>query len=122
VLILLVDDSDQFASIYKRMLDRSGYPTEVAASGEAALDAVALLKPDLVIVDLDLPDMDGIEFTRRARAIGYEGPFIEASGWLEQYKNGLSEANFAAELQKPFRLDDLVQAVIRIGLLPAEPS
>jgi DNA-binding NarL/FixJ family response regulator len=68
--VLLVDDNQEFLKILARLL--AAYP-EVdvvgsARSGREALDQVALLHPDLVLVDLVMPDMDGLETTRRIKA------------------------------------------------------
>ncbi len=66
--ILVVDDEPQIADLLRSYLQREGFTVEQAADGEAALSAVSRLRPDLVILDLMLPRVDGREVCRRIRA------------------------------------------------------
>ncbi|MFW6116031.1 MAG: response regulator [Chloroflexota bacterium] len=66
--ILIVDDDLQMLKLVGLVLDRSGYQIAVARSGQQALEKVRTEQPDLVILDIALPDMDGYEVTRRLRA------------------------------------------------------
>ena len=65
--ILVVEDESAIVDIVCRALRRHGYETESAGDGDAALDKAATLRPDLVILDLMLPKMDGWEVCRRLR-------------------------------------------------------
>ncbi len=64
--LLLVDDSPDVATLVKWLTRRTGQTLTVAASGEAGLEVLAAESFDLVLVDINLPGMDGIEFSRRA--------------------------------------------------------
>jgi DNA-binding response OmpR family regulator len=70
--VLVVDDEPTIAEIVSRYLERAGYRTEVAADGVQALAAVANQRPDLVVLDLMLPGIDGLEVMRRMREQGPE--------------------------------------------------
>jgi DNA-binding response OmpR family regulator len=68
--VLVVDDEPTITEILSRYLGRAGYRTHVAASGAAALAAAARQPPDLVVLDLLLPGIDGLEVMRRLRDHG----------------------------------------------------
>src|SRR6201996_2717707 len=65
--VLVVDDEPTIAEVVARYLNRAGYTTRVAANGREALDAAAAQRPDLVVLDLMLPGIDGLEVMRRLR-------------------------------------------------------
>ncbi|MET0530076.1 MAG: response regulator, partial [Microvirga sp.] len=67
-LILIVDDTPQNLDLLTRRLRSQGYDTATAADGEEALDRVAALAPDLVLLDIMMPKLDGIETVRRLKA------------------------------------------------------
>jgi DNA-binding response OmpR family regulator len=66
--VLVVEDDDEIAQVLQRSLRLDGYDVRIAGDGEAALDQAAAYHPDLVILDLGLPKLDGIEVARRLRA------------------------------------------------------
>ena len=66
--ILVVDDEPNIADLVDLYLAREGYRVLKAATGEAGLDAVAHHRPRLVVLDVGLPDIDGLEVCRRLRA------------------------------------------------------
>jgi DNA-binding response OmpR family regulator len=65
--VLVVDDEPTIAEVVSRYLERAGYRTRVAADGAAAIEAAAESRPDLVVLDLMLPRIDGLEVMRRLR-------------------------------------------------------
>jgi two-component system, OmpR family, response regulator ResD len=65
--VLVVDDEPTIGEIVSRYLERSGYRTRVAADGPEAIAAVAADRPDLIVLDLMMPGMDGLEVMRRVR-------------------------------------------------------
>src|SRR5690242_17160709 len=65
--VLVVDDEPTIAEVVSRYLQRAGYRTRVAGDGLAALEAAASQRPDLVVLDLMLPGVDGLEVMRRLR-------------------------------------------------------
>lgn len=66
--ILLVDDTLTTRTLVKEMLERAGHAVSVAATGEQALTKALGMKPDLLLLDYMLPDLNGVEITRRLRA------------------------------------------------------
>jgi two-component system response regulator ResD len=69
-MILVVDDEPSISEVLSIYLERAGYRVMVAQDGQAALDVLERQSPDLVVLDLMLPKVDGFEITRRLRASG----------------------------------------------------
>ena len=65
--ILAVDDEEDIVELVRYNLEREGYETIAAFSGRDALDLISKKKPDLIVLDLMLPDVDGLEITRRLK-------------------------------------------------------
>jgi two-component system, OmpR family, response regulator ResD len=65
--VLVVDDEPTIAEVVARYLERAGYRTRVAGDGVQAIEAAAVERPDLVVLDLMLPGLDGLEVMRRLR-------------------------------------------------------
>ncbi len=75
--VLIVDDHPSFRASARRMLEASGYSiVGEAADGGAAIDAAGALAPDLVLLDVQLPDLDGFEVAERISALGEGAPVI----------------------------------------------
>src|SRR5262245_49268532 len=81
--ILVVDDEPQIGRVLRRSLSARGYEVQVAVNGEEALDVFNTWTPDLVITDLSMPHMGGIELCRRIRAIS-RVPIIVLSVKVEE--------------------------------------
>jgi two-component system response regulator ResD len=65
--VLVVEDEPAIADVVSRYLQRAGYETAIAATGQAALGRAEAARPDVVVLDLMLPDIDGLEVMRRLR-------------------------------------------------------
>lgn len=119
--ILIVEDEEPLARIYCRYLSTRGHSVDYVGRGYEALSIVERRPPELMIVDLALPDMNGIGFAHHARARGYLGLIILMSGAIDLNQQGLQwladhpiEADFAACIMKPIRLDELGSLVERL--------
>jgi len=66
--ILIVEDNEMNRDMLGRRLEREGYEVAIAGDGEEALDRIAAAPPDLIVMDLSLPRLDGWEATRRLKA------------------------------------------------------
>jgi two-component system chemotaxis response regulator CheY len=109
--ILVVDDDESIRHIVRLCLADEGYEVFEAANGEAALQILAEASPNLILLDLRMPVMDGWEFARRYRlSPGPHAPIVAfvAALNVQQEVAGLDSA---AILSKPFDLDDLLRAV-----------
>ena len=115
--ILHVEDdagSDYFVA---RVLEADGHEVVRAVDGEATLEALAEWRPDLIILDIGLPDMDGFELVERARSLGLADdiPIVALTGWVGPGERArASREGFAAFLEKPLRLAELRRAVARV--------
>ncbi|MFV0525836.1 MAG: response regulator transcription factor [Acidimicrobiales bacterium] len=107
--LLIVDDEPNLRSMLRAALSHHGFEISEADNGRAALDAVAREHPDLVVLDVMMPELDGFEVCRRLRAEGDHTPvlFLTAADETEDKVRGLT---LGADdyLQKPFSLDELV--------------
>src|SRR5215204_172424 len=72
--VLVVDDEPTIAEVVSRYLVRAGYDTRVAGDGPQAIQLAGEQRPDLVVLDLMLPGLDGLEVMRRIRELGDTGP------------------------------------------------
>ena len=114
--VLVIEDDPNVADFVRRGLLRSGFDVEVAETGYQGLEAAQSGNPDLVVLDLMLPDIDGIDVCRELRASGDFGIVIlTARGVVGERVRGL-EAGADDYLPKPFAFEELVariKAVIR---------
>ena len=106
--VLVVEDDEEIAQVLQRSLRLEGYEVRVAVDGEAALDQSAAFNPDLVILDLGLPKLDGMEVARRLRAAD-DVPILmlTARDALEARVEGL-DAGADDYLVKPFERQELL--------------
>jgi two-component system OmpR family response regulator len=107
--VLVVDDEESISRLVSTVLRYEGFAVETAATGRAALAAVSDFAPDLVVLDVMLPDVDGFEVHRR---LGGTVPviFLTARGGTEDLVHGLT---LGADdyVPKPFSLEELVARV-----------
>jgi two-component system, OmpR family, response regulator MprA len=106
--VLVVEDDEEIAQVLQRSLRLEGYEVRIAGDGETALDQSAAFNPDLVILDLGLPKLDGIEVARRLRA-GDDVPILmlTARDALESRVEGL-DSGADDYLVKPFERQELL--------------
>ncbi|WCB94212.1 Response regulator MprA [Baekduia alba] len=106
--VLIVEDDDDIAQVLQRSLRLEGYETRIAGDGEAALGAANDFVPDLVVLDLGLPKLDGMDVARRLRAAD-DVPILmlTARDALESRVEGL-DAGADDYLVKPFERQELL--------------
>src|SRR5438128_12681107 len=119
--ILLVEDEEHIASLVELYLKNDGYTVEIVADGVSALAAAERLKPSLVILDVMLPGMDGLEVCRRLRATS-KIPIIMLTARDGEVDRVLGLALGADDyVAKPFSPRELVRRVKAV-LRRAEPD
>ncbi len=109
--ILVIDDEPQLIRVLRTGLKSRGYEVRGAADGEAGLETFSEWHPDLVITDLAMPNVDGLEFCRRLRAIS-QVPIIVLSAKGEE-KTKVEALDIGADdfVTKPFGIDELLARV-----------
>ena len=123
--VLVIDDEPQIRRALRIGLERNDYTVTVAATGEEGLDLAALSPPDLVILDLALPGIQGLEVCRQLREWS-KAPIVVLSV-REDQSDKIAALDLGADdyLTKPFSLDELLarmRAVLRRARTEGEPE
>jgi DNA-binding response OmpR family regulator len=135
--ILVVEDAREVLSVLERTLADSGFTVLTATDGESGLELALDRRPDLVILDIGLPRLDGYDVARELRARAFTNPLLmlTARGTISDKVEGF-EAGADDYLAKPFSYDELLarvrallrrsamradQAMIRVGDLIIDP-
>jgi CheY-like chemotaxis protein len=118
VRILVVDDEKDVQGYLRLVLEEAGYTVECAGDGQEALQKTAVFRPDLVVLDLMMPVMDGWEVLRWLRSGGSPPPVVILSALAER-RRALREGA-AACLSKPFHRRELLLVCERALAASAE--
>jgi two-component system KDP operon response regulator KdpE len=109
--ILIVEDDEDTAEVVLSLLNEAGYNATAVDRGEVALNEIASMPPDLVLLDIGLPDIDGLEVLRQVRSHSFL-PMIVVSGYTrERDKVTALEAGADDYMAKPFSPEELVARV-----------
>lgn len=106
--LLVIDDEDNMRHMLTSMLVRLGYAVEAAANGRLALKALANSPFDVVLCDIRMPEMDGMEFLRRAGELGISSTIImmSAFGTVETAMEAIRQGAYDY-ISKPFKADEI---------------
>ena len=119
--VLVVDDEENILTLFEDELTDAGYRVTTASTGQQALDSIDEEVPDLVILDIRMPDMHGLEVLSKMRENNKDLPVIlctAVQGLKDDYT--VWDARVSAYLTKPIDLDDLVYKVQEV--LEKNPS
>ena len=115
--VLVVDDTESVRSLFRKLLSSDGHDVVSAADGAAALEAVQRHRPDVVLLDVDMPTMDGLEVCRRLKADPSTRltPVVMVTGQtdLNDRLRGI-EAGADDFIVKPFNRNTLMTKVARV--------
>jgi two-component system, OmpR family, KDP operon response regulator KdpE len=119
--ILVVDDEPQITRVLRTSLSAQGYDIRVANSGEMALEIMKDWSPNMIITDLSMPEMDGIELCRKVRAVSQVPILVLSVRDKERQKVEALDAGADDYVTKPFGMNELL-ARVRANLrrIPAE--
>jgi DNA-binding response OmpR family regulator len=109
--ILVVDDDQVLCELIATGLRHAGYTVRTASNGLDALLALEAVRPSLVILDMQMPILDGWEFAAEARAAGFDPPVLVITANTRNPSQAAREVDAADFLGKPFDLDDLLTKV-----------
>ena len=110
--ILVVDDEDYHRELMQKLLSKLGYEVEAVESAEDAFSALDRKKFPVIITDLIMLEMDGVEFCRKIRETDNKTFIIALTGHTELYDiDRLKEVGFDNHLTKPFKMEVIKQAI-----------
>lgn len=109
--ILVVDDEPQITRVLRRGLNAHRYDVRVAADGEAGLELFRDWKPDLVVTDLSMPHMSGLEFCKQLRAISTVPIIVLSVKGDERTKVAALDEGADDYVTKPFGMDELLARI-----------
>ncbi|HEY3290159.1 MAG TPA: response regulator [Anaerolineae bacterium] len=119
--VLIIDDEAQIRRLLRMGLEANGYRVYLAATGNEGLTIAAALLPDVVILDLGLPDMDGLEALKRLREWCHAPVVVLSVRDAEEDKIALLDAGADDYLTKPFSTGELL-ARLRVAQRHAQPA
>jgi len=123
--ILVVDDEAQITRVLKTTLSGHGYGIRTAADGEEALQIMKDWSPDLIMTDLRMPNMDGLELCRRVRAQSRTPIIVLSVKGEEAIKVEALDAGADDYVTKPFSVNELlarIRATLRRASAPEQPD
>ena len=111
--VLLAEDSPSSRTLTQALLERAGYEVDVAESGEDAVERSREVDYDVILMDINMPILDGLEATRRIRGRAGHQPRIVAltANAFAESREAALEAGVDSYLLKPFRLEELISTV-----------
>ena len=121
--VLVVDDDDDLRTMVAFVLETAGYELRLATDGLDALEQLQAGLPDLILLDMRMPRMDGWEFGRRVRAMhGHRIPVVVMTA-AEHAEKRAQEIDADDFVSKPFDVDHLLRVVARhLGGARPEPG
>jgi DNA-binding response OmpR family regulator len=120
--VLVVDDAPEFIDMLVPLLEREGYTTATARDGEAAIDAARSFAPDVIVLDLGLPKIDGVDVCRRVR--GFSDAYVIMLTARADEVDRVVGLEVGADdyMTKPFSPRELVARVRAMLRRPRSPS
>ena len=112
--ILIVDDFDDTRLLLRTWLQKKGFRVVEAENGNRAISAAESQRPDLIIMDVEMPELDGLEATRKIRELeGFEAvPILAVSAYgADQYRDHALAAGCNEYVSTPFEPDELERLI-----------
>jgi DNA-binding NtrC family response regulator len=113
--VLIVDDDKDIVRIVATMLEGRGWDIAAAYGGAEAIEKVAASKPDVILLDIMMPEMNGIEVLKRIKKLDAAARIImiTAFGDVESYLDSM-ELGAYEYINKPFETDELLEMIDRV--------
>ncbi len=121
--ILVIDDEPGIRGLLATLLERKGYAVLLAESGRRGLELFRRERPDLIVLDLKMPEMGGITVLQDIRAVTEETPVVILTGaGTDQAEKQARELGVAAFIEKEFSLHRLGETLLRLLSRPDDSS
>jgi CheY-like chemotaxis protein len=119
ITVLVADDNDVAQRLCRRVLEKAGYTVLIAADGLQAVEVALSQRPAMILMDVAMPGIDGIEAMRRIKTEIPNQPIVIASAHsMASDRERFLAAGADDILSKPFRLADLVAIVAKLTAKP----
>lgn len=109
--LLIVEDDESIRDMMEMVLCSEGYDVVSVTNGALALDTLAREQPDLILLDMRMPDMDGWEFAQRYADLPRPKPPVIVVTAAHDASRRAAEINAQGYLAKPFSIDDLLRII-----------
>jgi CheY-like chemotaxis protein len=110
--VVIVEDSDDARASLQKILEQEGHTVHTAADGPTGLDVIAQLRPDVALIDIGLPGLDGYRLAKELRSTGHRTYLIALTGYgLAEDRSRAHDSGFDAHLTKPPSLDRLLALI-----------
>jgi len=107
-LILIVDDNISNQKVASMLLKKAGFDIKTASTGRDAIMQVKRYQPDAIFMDIEMPEMDGLQACAELRRNGYNKPILAYTGHSDSYKDTIVDAGMNAIVRKPVKYDDMI--------------
>ncbi|NLO90214.1 MAG: response regulator [Clostridia bacterium] len=114
--MLVVDDQEGIRQLLFEILTAEGFVVQLAANGIEALNSIEQYEPDIIIVDMKMPGISGLEVIKELKGKGYKGCIILMTAYGElEIVNEAEKLGVKYQINKPFDIDDLLQLIRSIS-------
>jgi CheY-like chemotaxis protein len=118
--VLIVEDSQDVRNSLRAILEMAGHVVTTAEDGRRGLQQITGANPDVALIDIGLPEMDGYELARRARSTGSRALLIALTGYgRPDDKNLAAQAGFDAHFTKPAATEQLLDLIAKTSPVPS---
>jgi len=115
IKFLVVDDEKGVSEQLKEFLEKRGYKAFAATSGEKALELTKKEKPHIVILDIRMPGLSGIEVLREVKKLNHKTRVIMLTGYEDERTRSISqELGASAYMTKPYNFDEILKTARRL--------
>ena len=111
---LVVDDNEDIRDVFCRLIERAGHDAATAVDGQDAVDTLQAETFDVMLLDLTMPRMSGVEVVRWLRANPEVAPdlrIVVISAWAGEHRAVLQELGIVTVMQKPLRIQQLTDLI-----------